>query len=136
VNILVTGAAGYIGSIITEQLIESGYLVIALDNLKQGHRQAVAPELTFVQADLGDSQRLDDIVRSYSVIEVIETARKVTGAPIPVTICPRRPRDPAVLVASSELAKSELGWQPEFPDIESIVKSTRRWQKNHPHGYS
>ncbi|HJX69748.1 MAG TPA: NAD-dependent epimerase/dehydratase family protein, partial [Dehalococcoidia bacterium] len=55
VNILVTGAAGYIGSVVTEELLKEGNRVIALDNLQQGHREAVAPEAIFIQADLGNS---------------------------------------------------------------------------------
>jgi UDP-glucose 4-epimerase len=51
-KILVTGAAGYIGSVVTEQLVEQGHQVIALDNLKNGHRAAVHPGALFVQADL------------------------------------------------------------------------------------
>lgn len=324
-NILVTGSAGYIGSIVTEEIIREGNFVVALDNLKQGHREAVSPEVAFVHADLADLEKLDEVFRryqidvvihlaaesivtdsmtnpreffqnnviyglnlldtmlkhgvfklifsstaavygepekvpieendpqrpvnsygesklmferilhwyghayglkfislryfnaagaserfgeehnpethlipnilkvalgqenqisifgtdyptedgscirdyihvldiakahiiplkyleksegnkaynlgngkGYSVLEVVETARRVTGARIPVAIYPRRPGDPAVLVASSDLAKSELGWQPEFPDIESIIESAWQWQKKHPHGY-
>ena len=324
-NILVTGAAGYIGSVVTEELTREGNFVVALDNLKQGHREAVVPEAVFVQADLADLEELDEVFRHYridvvihlaaesivthsmtdpreffqnnviyginlldtmlkhevsklvfsstaavygepekvpieendpkrpvnsygesklmferilhwyghayglkfislryfnaagaserfgeehnpethlipnilkvalgqknqisvfgtdyptrdgscirdyihvldiakahllplkylekneankaynlgnskgsSVLEVIEIAKRVTGAQIPVAIYPRRRGDPAVLVASSELARSELGWQPEFPDLENIVESAWQWQKNHPHGY-
>ena len=325
-NILVTGAGGYIGSIVTEELIKEGNFVIALDNLKEGHREAVVPEAVFVQVDLGNLEELDNVFRryqieavmhlaaeslversmsdprrffrsnviyginlldtmlkydvyrlvfsstaavygepekvpieendlkrpvnsygesklmferilhcyglayglkfislryfnaagasdrfgedhvlethlipnilkvalgqldqipifgtdypakdgscvrdyihvldvakahilslkylernkgnkaynlgngkGYSVIEVIETTRKVTGVQIPVVIRPRRPGDPAVLIASPELAKSELGWQPESPGLESIIESAWRWQKKHPHGYN
>jgi UDP-glucose 4-epimerase len=71
----------------------------------------------------------------YSVLEVIETAKKVTGIDTPTRICPRRPGDPAVLVASSNLAKSELGWKPEFPKLESIIESAWKWMKKHPEGY-
>lgn len=324
-NILVTGAAGYIGSIVTEELVKQGNFVIALDNLGQGHREAVSPEATFVQADLADSAKLDELFRryqidvvihlaaesvvthsmtdpgqffrnnviyginlldtmlkhrvfklifsstaavygepgkvpikegdpkkpvnpygesklmferilhwyghayglqfislryfnaagasdrfgqdhnpetclipnilkvalgqkdkisvfgtdyptkdgscirdyihvrdiarahvlplkypeknrsnkaynlgngkGYSVLEVVETARRVTGAEIPVAIYPRRQGDPAVVVADSELARSELGWQPEFPELESIIESAWQWQKKHPYGY-
>ncbi len=324
-NVLVTGAAGYIGSIITEKLIKEGYDVVAIDNLTQGHREAVASEATFIRLDLGDVkgvehllehhkieavmhlaaestvghsatdprryfrsniiyslQLLDamlthdvcklvfsssaavygeplrvpieenaptmpvnaygesklvferilhwyghayglksiclryfnaagassrfgedhrpethlipnvlkvalgqaehvsifgtdyatrdgscvrdyihvlDIAKAhilalkqleksktnrtynlgsgegYSVIQVIETARKVTGAEIPTVVRPRRPGDPAVLVASSGLASSELGWQPEYPDLESIIDGAWQWQRRHPHGY-
>ena len=74
--------------------------------------------------------------KGYSVFEVIEAVRKVTGTEIPVAIHPRRVGDPAVLVADSELAKSRLGWEPASPDIESIVESAWQWQKKHPHGFS
>jgi len=325
VNMLVTGGAGYIGSIVTEQLITGGHSVIVVDNLKQGHREAIAPEATFIEADLADSRALHTIfdeheidavlhlaadslvaqsmtnpretihnnvgkginlidimldhgvyklvfsstaavygnpeqtpieeqhptnpinpygesklmferilhwyrgayglkfismryfnvggasqrfgedhcpethlvpnilkvalghaaqlpvfgndyptqdgscVRDYihvidvarahilalkhlegnashsiynlgngsgfSVFEVIEAARKITGAQIPITIQPRRQGDPAVLVADAALAKSELGWEPEFSEIEDIINSAWQWQKRYPHGY-
>jgi UDP-glucose 4-epimerase len=323
-DILVTGAAGYIGSIVTEQLLREGNRVIALDNLQQGHREAVAPEAVFIKADLGDPEALDEVFRrypieavmhlaaetvveysmtdpgrffrtnvvyginlldtmlkhnvnrlifsstaaiygepeaipikeehplrpvnaygesklmfeqilqwygqayglksislryfnaagaseeygydhhpatllipvvlkvalgqsdyvsiygtdyptrdgtcirdyihvldiasahllalkhldspgnkvynlgngeGYSVIEVIETARKVTGAKIPSRPYPRRAGDPVAVVASSALAKSELDWQPRYPDLESIIESAWQWQRKHPHGY-
>lgn len=63
----------------------------------------------------------------YSVREVIETARRVTGKEIPVRIGPRRAGDPAVLIASSDKIKSELGWQPRFQDLGLIVESAWRW---------
>jgi len=324
-NILVTGAAGYIGSVVTEELIKEGHSVVALDNLGQGHRQAVEPKAVFVQADLVDSEVLDDLFRryqievvmhlaaeslvehsmtdpgryfrnnviygvnlldimlkygarklvfsssaavygqpekipieetdqtipvnpygeskliferilhwyshayglrfislryfnaagaterlgeshdpethlipnvlkvalgqqeyipifgmdyptndgscirdylhvldiakahilalnyldksgankvynlgcseGYSVIEVVETARQVTGAKIPTLIHSRRQGDPAVLIASSKLVKSELGWQPMHSHLETIIESDWQWQKNHPYGY-
>jgi UDP-glucose 4-epimerase len=58
----------------------------------------------------------------FSVKQVIETCRKVTGHPIPAQVAPRRAGDPAVLVASSERARQELGWKPERPDLDSIVR--------------
>ncbi len=324
-HVLVTGAAGYVGSIVTEELVKQGYSVIALDNLQQGHRKAVAPEAVFIQADLGNLEELDSAFRrhqieavmhlaaesiveysttdpkrffqnnviyganlldtmlkygvdklvfsssaavygeprkvpieesaptrpvnaygesklmferilywygnayglkfislryfnaagaserfgenhdpethlvanvlkvalgqkdyvpifgtdyptkdgscirdyvhvldiakahvlvlrqlegnivnkaynlgngeGYSVLEVVETARKVTGTQIKAVIHPRRAGDPALLVASSKLAKSELGWQPEHPDVESMVESAWQWQRRHPYGY-
>jgi UDP-glucose 4-epimerase len=72
----------------------------------------------------------------YSVREVIETARRVTGREIPVRIGPRRPGDPAVLIASSDRIKRELGWAPEFQDLELIVESAWNWMQAHPDGYS
>jgi len=324
-NILVTGAAGYIGSIVTEELIKEQNSVIALDNLEQGHREAVTPEALFTKIDLGDLEKLDQVFKDhkidavihlaantavgesmsnpkkyfhtnlvcginlldtmlkydinklvfsssaavygnpdsipikeshptmpvnpygesklmfekllhwyrqayglkfislryfnvagasdrfgedhepethlipnilkvalgqhkhilafgtdyptndgtcvrdyihvldiakahilalkhlegnqvnkaynlgngkgYSVLEVIETATRVTGASIPVVNHPRRPGDPPVLVASSDLAKSEIAWEPEHPELEAIIDSAWRWQKEHPYGY-
>lgn len=324
-NVLVTGAAGYIGSIVTEELVKEGNHVVALDNLKQGHREAVAPEAVFIQADLSNLEKLEYLFRhhqiesvmhlsaestveysvtdprryfqnnviyginlldimlkhgvnklifsstaavygepekipikendptrpvnaygesklmferilywyglayglkfislryfnaagasrhfgedhrpethlipnvlkvalgqsdhisifgsdyptkdgtcirdyihvldiakahslaleylegnesnraynlgnseGYSVLEVIEATKKVTGAQIPTVVHPRRPGDPAMLVASSGLAKLKLGWQPKYPDLESIIGSAWHWQTRHPYGY-
>lgn len=72
----------------------------------------------------------------YSVRDVIETARRVTGKEIPVRIGPRRAGDPAVLIASSDKIKSELGWQPQFQDLGLIVESAWRWMQSHPNGYA
>ncbi len=325
-DILVTGAAGYIGSIVTEELIKQGHYVIALDNLSQGHREAIAPEATFVLGDYGNSQLLKQIFSAYhidavvhlaaesivslsmtdprkcfqtnvgqginlldamlkhqvhkvvfsstaavygdphsvpiqerepqnpinaygesklmferilrwygrayglksislryfnaagashhfgedhnpethlipnvlkvalgqngyvpvfgndyptkdgtcirdyihvldlarahilaldhldnacgaksynlgngsgySVLEVIQAARQVTGKEIPVKISPKRQGDPPVLVASSELAKRELGWQPKYSGLETIIDTAWQWQEKHPHGYN
>ena len=325
-SILITGGAGYIGSVLTEEMIRQGHQVIVLDNLKQGHRAAVAPEAIFIEADLGDREALENLFRhhhietvmhlaaetsaeysmtqpgrffynnvvcginllecilkhkvnqlvfsssaavygqpkevsvtedasinpinaygeskalferilhwygkayhlkflslryfnvagasqrfgqdhhpetnlipniikvalgqkdhlpvfgtdyetedgtcirdyihvldiarahtlalnclekntgskaynlgnggGYSVFEVIEAARRVTGAVIPVKVCPRRPGDPAKLVASSDLAKVDIGWEPQYPELESIIESAWQWQKEHTRGYN
>ncbi len=74
--------------------------------------------------------------RGFSVKEVIETARRVTGHPIPAQIGPRRPGDPAVLIASSEKIKQELGWQPQYPDLEQIIATAWAWHQKHPDGYA
>lgn len=71
----------------------------------------------------------------YSVNQVLETARDVTGKPIPERIGPRRAGDPAVLIASSEKIKRELGWTPEFQDLRIIIESAWRWMQSHPNGY-
>ncbi|MCL9969929.1 UDP-glucose 4-epimerase GalE [Anoxybacillus kestanbolensis] len=71
----------------------------------------------------------------FSVKEVVEAARHVTGHPIPTKIVPRRPGDPARLVASSEKAKRELGWQPRYTAIEEIVASAWEWHQANPNGY-
>jgi UDP-glucose 4-epimerase len=71
----------------------------------------------------------------FTVLEVIEAARDVTGHPIPAVFGPRRPGDPAVLVASSKKIKRELGWRPRYPDLRTIIESAWDWHKRHPRGY-
>ncbi len=73
--------------------------------------------------------------RGFSVREVIETARAVTGHPIPAVMGPRRPGDPATLVAGSERIRAELGWAPRHGDLREIVESAWAWHRAHPHGY-
>jgi len=65
----------------------------------------------------------------FSVREVIESARRVTGHPIPVEECPRRPGDPAVLIASSEKIGAEVGWKPEYGNLDAIIESAWKWQQ-------
>jgi len=72
----------------------------------------------------------------FSVREVIETARKVTGHAIPALEMPRRPGDSARLVASPNKIKAELGWDPQFTNMQDILSSAWEWHKTHPHGYS
>lgn len=71
----------------------------------------------------------------YSVLEMIEAAREVTGHPIPIEIGERRAGDPALLIASSEKAKTVLGWEPQHTDIKSIIASAWKWHQGHPNGY-
>jgi UDP-glucose 4-epimerase len=71
----------------------------------------------------------------YSVHEVIDVARRVTGHPIPAEIGPRRPGDPPRLVASSQKIHRELGWQPTHPKLEDILASAWEWHQSHPAGY-
>lgn len=71
----------------------------------------------------------------YSVREVIETARQVTGHPIPAKELPRRPGDSARLVASSEKIKRELGWEPQHDNLFEIISNAWAWHKSHPKGY-
>ena len=92
--------------------------ILALRHLDQGSRRY----------NLGNGQ-------GFSVKEVIETARQITGHPIPAEIGPRRPGDPAVLVASSETLRRELGWTPSYPDVREIIASAWRWHVAHPNGY-
>lgn len=71
----------------------------------------------------------------YSVLQVIETARQVTGHPIPAIKASRRPGDAARLVASSDRIQQALGWKPEIPDLKDIIASAWEWHRTHPHGY-
>ncbi len=71
----------------------------------------------------------------FTVREVIDTARAVTGHPIPEVFSPRRAGDPAQLVASSEKAKALLGWTPRYDDLGTIISTAWAWHKSHPGGY-
>ena len=71
----------------------------------------------------------------FSVREIVEIARKVTGHAIPVVERPRRAGDPAVLIASSDKIRRLLGWNPQYSDVESIMASAWEWHKSHPRGY-
>jgi len=94
--------------------------LLALDYLAQG-----SPSRIY---NLGNG-------RGYSNREVIETAAAVTGGKIKVKEAPRRPGDPAVLVAASDGIKAELGWKPRFTGLEEIVATAWRWHSRHPDGY-
>lgn len=73
--------------------------------------------------------------RGHSVLEVIETARRVTGREINYEKAPRRPGDPSTLIASSEKIKKELGWQPRFTELEQIIATAWEWHRRKPMGY-
>lgn len=92
--------------------------ILALEALDRGSRVY----------NLGNGQ-------GFTVREVLETAREVTGHPIPAVEGPRRPGDPAVLVASAERIRRELGWRPRYPDLRDIVASAWEWHRVHPDGY-
>lgn len=72
----------------------------------------------------------------FSVMEVIETARAVTGHPIPHVMGERRPGDPPALSADSAKIRAELGWEPKYPSLQSIVQTAWDWHRTHPHGYA
>jgi UDP-glucose 4-epimerase len=94
--------------------------LLALDSLRNGGPTAVY--------NMGNGS-------GYSVKEVIDCARRVSGVDIRTSIGPRRPGDPARLVASSEKIKRELGWKPRFADLETIISTAWNWHKSHPEGY-
>jgi UDP-glucose 4-epimerase len=73
--------------------------------------------------------------RGFSVKEVIETAREVTGHSIPAVVGARRPGDPDILIASSEAINNDLGWRPQYPGLREIIKSAWRWHRRNPDGY-
>ena len=72
----------------------------------------------------------------FTVKEVIDTAREVTGHPIPAKTTPRRAGDPAQLIASSDKARSVLGWNPQHADLKEIISTAWNWHKNHPNGFA
>lgn len=73
--------------------------------------------------------------KGFSVKEVVETVREVTGHPVPAEVAPRRAGDPATLVADSARIREELGWEPKYPDLRSIVESAWKWHSANPGGY-
>lgn len=84
----------------------------------------------------GDSEILNlGSGRGFSVKEIIDAARDVTGHRIPAEIAPRRAGDPAILIASSEKAKRVLGWKPKYYDINKIIADAWNWHSKHPNGY-
>ena len=98
-------------------------------DLSQAHILALAAlERGSRTYNLGNGQ-------GFSVKQVIEAAREITGHPIPVKITPRRAGDPAVLVGASEKIRAELGWKPELPNLKDIILSAWHWHQAHPHGY-
>jgi UDP-glucose 4-epimerase len=105
---------------------------IHVTDLAQAHILAVE---YLMQGEESDIFNLGNGV-GYSVRQVIDTARKVTGHAIPAVETPRRAGDPARLVASSAKAKQVLGWKPSHDSLEEIIESAWTWHKNHPEGYN
>jgi UDP-glucose 4-epimerase len=97
---------------------------IHVEDLAEAHLLALGAlaEKSKVIYNIGNGQ-------GFSVLEVIESVRRVTGRPIAVEECPRRAGDPAVLVASSEKIKTELGWKPKFAKLDAIVASAWEWHQ-------
>jgi UDP-glucose 4-epimerase len=74
--------------------------------------------------------------RGYSVLEVVDCARQVTGRQIDIKLEPRRPGDPSRLVADGQKAQKILRWRPEYDHLEKIINSAWEWHGNHPKGYA
>jgi UDP-glucose 4-epimerase len=102
--------------------------LLALQALEKSPENSSPPIRSPLIYNLGNGQ-------GFSVRQVIEVAREVTGHPIPVIESPRRAGDPAVLIASSAKIRRELGWQPKFPELRAIVESAWQWHRTHPDGY-
>jgi UDP-glucose 4-epimerase len=101
---------------------------IHIVDLAQAHILALAPgKQGFYNLGNGDG---------YSVRQVIQTCEQITGRKIPAVEKPRRPGDPPRLVASAEKAARELGWQPQYPRLDEIIRTAWDWHRRHPHGYS
>jgi UDP-glucose 4-epimerase len=84
----------------------------------------------------GNSECLNlGIGQGYSVIEVIEAARRVTGREIAAKMEPRRPGDPSRLIANAQKARTVLGWQPRYSELDDIVHTAWDWHQSHPNGY-
>lgn len=94
--------------------------ILAVNKLRDGAKSSIY--------NLGNGE-------GFSVKEMIEAARKVTGHPIPAVIGERRGGDPSKLIASSEKAKKELGWKPSFTKVEDIIASAWKWHSNNPKGF-
>ena len=92
--------------------------ILALHAIEQGSRVY----------NLGNGQ-------GFTVKEVVETAREITGHAIPVEVTARRPGDPAVLIASSDKIQSDLGWNPQYSNLRDIIESAWKWHQSHPNGY-
>lgn len=96
-------------------------------DLAQAHEKAIyAPQSGHYNLGTGSG---------YSVKQILDAARKVTGHPIPADVVPRRPGDPPRLIACSDKARTELGWTPQFEDPEIIIESAWKWRLAHPDGY-
>lgn len=94
--------------------------ILALNRIKNGGSNEIF--------NLGNGE-------GFSVKELIEVSREVSGHPIPVEIAPRRAGDPAKLVASSEKAITMLGWEPKYNKLEDIISTAWNWHQKHPNGY-
>ena len=97
-------------------------------DLAQAHELALsAPEPGHYNLGTGNG---------LSVFEILDAARRVTGRDIPMEVAPRRPGDPARLIACSDRARQMLGWKPQFENAEAIIESAWKWQLAHPQGYA
>lgn len=104
---------------------------IHVQDLAQAHLLALE---TLLDGGAGGTYNLGN-GDGYSVQQVIAVAREVTGHAIPARVSPRRPGDPAMLVGSCQKAAAELGWQPRFGELASIIRTAWNWHQGHPQGF-
>jgi UDP-glucose 4-epimerase len=158
-SILVTGGAGYIGSHMVHELDDAGEGVVVLDNLSAGFDWAVAKGVPLIVGDTGDQNLVAQIIREhnvnsvvhfaawlvvpdsvkdplgfgyghgFSVREVVEMVKRVTGVDFKVEIAPRRPGDPAQIVAASDRSRAMLGWTPQYDDLATIIAHALAWEQ-------
>ena len=104
---------------------------VHVEDLAQAHLLAMAAlnDRPVLHYNLGNGE-------GFSVRQVVEAARAVTGHAIPCIEAPRRAGDPAILVASSAKIRAELGWQPRYPALRDIIGTAWTWHRGHPHGYA
>jgi UDP-glucose 4-epimerase len=149
-RLLVTGGAGYIGSVIAAHLLAAGHDVVVLDDLSTGDEDSVPPGAIFIRGSIREqaapvlAERGIDAVLHFAASSLvgesvanpagywannlggtIDVCREVTGCEIPITVGPRRPGDPAILVASAQRIQAEVGWQARG-DLRAMV--TDAWQ--------
>jgi UDP-glucose-4-epimerase GalE len=104
---------------------------VHVSDLADAHRQALE---MLVRTGRSGAYNLGT-GRAHSVREVIDTVSRVTGRKVPYEVAPRRPGDPAVLVAAPGKARAELEWTPQFADLDSLVATAWQWHRTHPGGY-
>jgi UDP-glucose 4-epimerase len=95
--------------------------ILALKGLREGKDSSII--------NLGNG-------KGFSVKEVLQAAREVTGIDIKSRISPRRAGDPAILVASSQKAKDTLSWKPQYDDLKTIIETAWNWHRKNPHGFN
>jgi hypothetical protein len=126
-------AAPYLAALVAALWVAWGLVFGGIADLVSAHLlvlDALAPKTghTALAYNLGNGA-------GYSIREVIETARAVTGHPIPVIEQPRRPGDAPRLVAASDRIRQELGWTPQYGSLHAIISTAWEWHRLHPYGY-
>jgi len=101
---------------------------IHVSDLAEAHRLAITSDFTGA-LNLGTGN-------GFSVKQIVEAARKVTGHPIPALVAPRRAGDPDLLVSDPDKAARELGWKASFLEPEAIIATAWEWHRKHPRGYA